>query len=144
MVHKKWANALSFLFKCVTYIIHGQTYMSFFCCLNYTAATLTSGFTDGTGQIWLDEVGCLGNESTLFDCPANPLAQHDCAHDQDVGVRCITCPEGAIRLQGRPVANEGRVEICNNNIWGTVCDDDWDFADVIVACFQLGLPSSSK
>ena len=117
--------------------------MPFFCCLNYTAVTLTSGFTDGTGQIWLDEVGCLGTESRLIDCPANPLAQHDCAHDEDAGVRCINCIEGTIRLQGG-TATEGRVEICNNDVWGTVCDDDWDITDVRVACFQLGLPSSSK
>ena len=116
---------------------------SIFCCRNYTAVILTSGFTDGTGQIWLDEVGCLGTESRLIDCPANPLAQHDCTHDQDAGVRCINCIEGTIRLQGG-TATQGRVEICNNTIWGTVCDDNWDNTDARVACQQLGLPSTSE
>ena len=114
-----------------------------FCCHNSTAVTITSGFTDGTGQIWLDEVGCLGTESRLIDCPANPLAQHDCTHDGDAGVRCIPCTDGAIRLEGG-TATEGRVEICNNDIWGTVCENGWDNTDVRVACQQLGLLSSSE
>ena len=113
---------------------------------NCTAATaLTSGFTNGAGQIWLDDVRCLGTESTLIDCPANPLGQHNCVHSEDAGVRCTatTCTQGAIRLQGG-TATQGRVEICNNNVWGTVCDDIWDNTDARVACQQLGLPSSGE
>ena len=93
-------------------------------------------------MIWLDNVQCRGTETRLIDCPANALGSHNCVHSDDVGVRCTgdTCLEGDIRLQGGSNVT-GRVEICHNNAWGTVCSDSFDVFDAQVACRQLGLPS---
>ena len=49
-----------------------------------------------------------------------------------------SCSRGAIRLAGS-YSYQGRVELCYNNIWGTVCDDNWSSNDGIVVCRQLGL-----
>ena len=109
------------------------------------AVTLTSGFAVGVGPIWLNNIACIGTEYRLVDCPSDGQRTHNCSHLEDVGVRCIPifCLQGAIRLQGGLANNSGRVEVCHNNSWGTVCDDSWDNVDAQVACRQLGLPSSS-
>ena len=55
-----------------------------------------------------------------------------------------TCIDGAIRLIGGSVATEGRVEVCQNDAWGTVCDDAWTDVDASIVCRQLGYSRFSK
>lgn len=55
-----------------------------------------------------------------------------------------TCDNGAVRLAGGETPNEGRVEICVNNQFGTICDDSWDNLDAAVICGQLGFSRASK
>ena len=45
---------------------------------------------------------------------------------------------GQLRLAEGNIPNEGRVEICLNNHWGTVCDDLWGHIEATVVCRQLG------
>lgn len=48
------------------------------------------------------------------------------------------CTDREVRLVGGSLQNEGRVEICFDNLWGSICDDSWDNADASVVCRQLG------
>ena len=50
----------------------------------------------------------------------------------------VVCNNGDIRLVSGSTALEGRVEICDSQAWGTVCDDFWSAVDAGVACVQLG------
>ena len=58
----------------------------------------------------------------------NPGAQSQCGYLR-----------GAVRLQGGQNEREGRLEVCNDGVWGTVCDGGWEDRDATVICRQLDL-----
>ena len=60
----------------------------------------------------------------------------------DIATPNGNCSYGDLRLEGgsddtQAVTREGRVEICINNVWGTVCDTLFGKEDAEVVCEQL-------
>ena len=56
----------------------------------------------------------------------------------DRDVQLSNCSHGDLRLAGGIKPNEGRVEVCINSVWGSVCDRGWNKEDANTACGQLG------
>ena len=56
---------------------------------------------------------------------------------------CTDVQEGSVQLVGGLSPYEGRVEVCNNGQWGTICNRGyWNYQDAMVVCRQLGFTTA--
>ncbi|XP_076419213.1 scavenger receptor cysteine-rich domain-containing protein SCART1-like [Peromyscus maniculatus bairdii] len=98
-------------------------------------------FGAGTGRIWMDEVGCLGEEAALWECQSGGWGQQDCGHKEDAGVVCSEFTD--VRLQEHSQPCTGRLEVFYNGTWGGVCQS-LSAASLRVLCGQLGCGSQGQ
>ena len=120
-----------------------------------------SYFGRGDALVDIYYIRCYGYENSISDCPSfssyiisRSSTSLDWRATRPVaGVVCdgytalvTECEEGEVRLMGGEREGEGRVEVCEEGFWSTVCGDLFDQKAATVICRQLGYltPLSSE
>ena len=97
---------------------------------------------------WLQSVNCVGDEDTLFNCTYTkvslqlslrdyPIAAVLCQGGANQSNNLNKCISGEVRLANSSNNIEGRVEICTEGMWVSVCDRYWGIAETRAFCKQL-------
>uniref|UniRef100_A0A672HD69 SRCR domain-containing protein n=1 Tax=Salarias fasciatus TaxID=181472 RepID=A0A672HD69_SALFA len=89
-------------------------------CGRAQSASSSAAFGAGSGTIWLDDVHCSGNESSILDCRHSGFGVHNCGHHEDAGIIC----EGKYRFE--------QLEIPQSLLWLTYSSV---FLSFPVSCF---------
>jgi deleted-in-malignant-brain-tumors protein 1 len=115
--------------------------------LGYTQYDITSIINDGRfGQSLItslfQNITCGSNIATTYslsNCIITDRCQSRCQYPY--GIFCYepkNCQEGAVRLVNGTSSEAGRLEVCSNGIWGSVCGKGFDVTDAYVVCRELG------
>ncbi|KAF0023482.1 hypothetical protein F2P81_024112 [Scophthalmus maximus] len=102
-------------------------------CGTAQAAKSSAYFGQGQGDIWLDDVQCIGNETELTHCKYPSIGENNCGHGEDAGVVC----SATIRLIGGTDQCSGRVEFHHGDQWSPAYNLNWGMNEATVVCREM-------
>ncbi|XP_043092107.1 scavenger receptor cysteine-rich domain-containing group B protein-like [Puntigrus tetrazona] len=102
-------------------------------CGNIKVITFGAYFGATSGQVWMNNVNCTGEEAALSTCAFQGW-RTQCSFASHAGVMCGL----PVRLVHGNSLCSGRVEVLHDGQWGTVSDDGWNLTDAAVVCRELG------
>ncbi len=81
----------------VYYGVHNHIYIfvNFYVSGGATIYQASSKDNRGTGNIWIDNLQCAGNEATIGLCQSQGIGNTDCTHDEDISIVCTSWFIGA-------------------------------------------------
>lgn len=141
-------------------------YVPINCTLAGAIAVQGGQFSDPDSPVFIGAVNCSGQEANLLEC-SSELSPASCVEVAGIVCQgmsdhfwlvalCIlhiaveldtlvgNCTEGDLRLEGGVNNTQGRVEVCLNNAWGTICNSQFGTNEARVICHQLGFSNTSN
>uniref|UniRef100_A0A1X7TXL8 SRCR domain-containing protein n=1 Tax=Amphimedon queenslandica TaxID=400682 RepID=A0A1X7TXL8_AMPQE len=141
---------------CGTYI--DQYFASVVCNqLGFTISNFSTTIADGrygygnTSSYFPGSIYCFRLRNNISSCYyygsfSSSKCMTQCS-SYYIGIKCISsgdnCNEGEVRLVNGTEEREGRLEVCANGVWGTVCSYSFTRAAAYIACKQLGYNDSN-
>ncbi|XP_072288954.1 scavenger receptor cysteine-rich type 1 protein M130-like isoform X2 [Eucyclogobius newberryi] len=94
-----------------------------------------------SGPIWLDDVQCNGEESSILSCKHSAFGDHNCDHSEDIQVSC----SDALRLTNGTNRCSGTLEVYSNGEWGALCNKNLapDLATMVCEGLDCGRPKNT-
>ncbi|XP_064397352.1 uncharacterized protein LOC135344154 isoform X2 [Halichondria panicea] len=85
------------------------------------------------------DTSCAGGESNIGECTGISYPSECITNDGWVDCQPADCTNGTVRLVGGTTIREGRVDVCTQGHWASVCyNEDLELADTV--CKMLGFP----
>lgn len=128
-------------------VMSSLTSTALFHLLSPGAVAVFEYYSESSLAVAGSSINCNGNENKLLNCGIDIVNPSCVSNLNDAGVACAplstesdpSCQDGQLRLVDGGTELEGRVEVCINRAWGTVCSTGFSEDEAEVVCSQIGV-----